>query len=1051
MPIVTSGTSTVSGGSAAWPSSASVSADELRRISMMGVEVLIRRNTSGTTAATYTALEAANWTYMSQSIAPAFIASSVVNANFLISVDGKTYRRNTTGTSGASFTADAVNWTVTNDPDEASALAFSQPVVIGELRSLSIGGVTCVIQSTSSHIVAASFTTVEAALWNVVGQSSTPAFTASIVVPAGYRISQDGRIYERTAVGTTGLTFDAAEQALWSLKTGVSTAQAWAASTPVQAGEIRYFVIGGARVYASSITARTTGATADAAEFVQWFYISQSIVPGFFPPSTAILQGFVFTLGDTLWQSPSNRTSGATFSDAEQAQWVAIAPGITDWATGISYGVGRYVNQNKQLYKCIIAHTSGTFDTDLTALNWERTGGTDSVQFIAADTTLTEWDQLVVVTSSCQITLPTAVGNTGKKITISRVGGTNGDVSFLGFGAETISGISPGVYPHLSTSQSIVFESDGVNVHAVAENKTLGSQVFVGSAQPEPYFSRQATLLVTNATPASVVNPVFGVRGDAYVYTILLRSSFAGTGTWTFGNAYRRKDGNDLGTLTVPAFGYRTLVFCHDGVSNLKMMSDSSEGSGEVLPWSGDSFVGEGEIRRKSMQNTDVFISSLSARTTDTLWSVTEASFWEVVGQEKTGTFLASDDVMYGVQISVNGELLERISTGTTGASISTQAELDAWQRIAVSKYRGVYSSTDAYAANEIVLYQNNLYRSNFARTSGVFGAAPLEGVIADTWTKLPGVVKGGFSVANSYSAGDLVWDSGTNIGLVPGIYLVDVSYTAGNAPDHDNFTAIAVSPVYRGAYGLGEFKVGQVVSDRNRLYEVMTDNGSNNLGGPFDETKFSPMVFTKVAPWVAAEKVGPYEVRRMTLLGVQVLMYNNSATERTTSATLDALELVDWKYFAQESIPGYVASTLRCQGMIISENGHLWQSPTNVTGGATFDTTEQLLWTRLTTDTAAVKTVTADYTATNYDDIIMVDSTAGSVVITLPVTLSSGKKITVHKLVAANTVTIQSSVASRLVNTSGSLVTSEIFSARFTNIPYFLTTSTTGYWAIFA
>jgi hypothetical protein len=45
---------------------------------------------------------------------------------------------------------------------------------------------------------------------------------------------------------------------------------------------------------------------------------------------------------------------------------------ITDWATTTVYSVGNYVQTGAIIYKCIVAHTSGTFATDLSAGKWLR-------------------------------------------------------------------------------------------------------------------------------------------------------------------------------------------------------------------------------------------------------------------------------------------------------------------------------------------------------------------------------------------------------------------------------------------------------------------------------------------------------------------------------------------------------------------------------------------------------------------------------------------------------------------------------------------------------
>jgi hypothetical protein len=84
--------------------------------------------------------------------------------------------------------------------------------------------------------------------------------------------------------------------------------------------------------------------------------------------------------------------------------------------------------------------------------------------------------------------------------------------------------------------------------------------------------------------------------------------------------------------------------------------------------------------------------------------------------------------------------------------------------------------------------------------------------------------------------------------------------------------------------------------------------------------------------------------------------------------------------------------------------------------GAICFDTTTGVIY-RKTTDatntgwnsTQLLSTKTADYTVTEADEIIEVDTTAGNVEITLPNTLTAGKKITIIWIAGANTLTITS------------------------------------------
>lgn len=45
-------------------------------------------------------------------------------------------------------------------------------------------------------------------------------------------------------------------------------------------------------------------------------------------------------------------------------------PLVSTWVTAAVYAIGQYVWTNSLLYKCAIAHTSGTFATDLAAVKW---------------------------------------------------------------------------------------------------------------------------------------------------------------------------------------------------------------------------------------------------------------------------------------------------------------------------------------------------------------------------------------------------------------------------------------------------------------------------------------------------------------------------------------------------------------------------------------------------------------------------------------------------------------------------------------------------------
>ena len=155
--------------------------------------------------------------------------------------------------------------------------------------------------------------------------------------------------------------------------------------------------------------------------------------------------------------------------------------------------------------------------------------------------------------------------------------------------------------------------------------------------------------------------------------------------------------------------------------------------------------------------------------------------------------------------------------------------------------YKGAYSTSAPYSANDIVFHGGALWRANSAREAGVWGAAPIEAPSGfNSWTRVTSPVKGPFSSAQSYALGDVVYDASGLIGPVPGLYRADAAFTAGALPDMDTWSPIAVRPIYRGDYGAAEYAVGDVVQYLGDLYRCVVAHGSNSFGGPFTPANWS-------------------------------------------------------------------------------------------------------------------------------------------------------------------------------------------------------------------
>ena len=81
----------------------------------------------------------------------------------------------------------------------------------------------------------------------------------------------------------------------------------------------------------------------------------------------------LFSWGNYVWATAVQCVKtdwGYTCSSGTTA-----APVIQDtWVTSTAYTYGMKVSQSGHLYKCLVAHTSGTFATDLTAKDWVKIG-----------------------------------------------------------------------------------------------------------------------------------------------------------------------------------------------------------------------------------------------------------------------------------------------------------------------------------------------------------------------------------------------------------------------------------------------------------------------------------------------------------------------------------------------------------------------------------------------------------------------------------------------------------------------------------------------------
>jgi hypothetical protein len=335
--------------------------------------------------------------------------------------------------------------------------------------------------------------------------------------------------------------------------------------------------------------------------------------------------------------------------------------------------------------------------------------------------------------------------------------------------------------------------------------RVIGGVWIDADAGNEAKITSPDTLTYTESTDGAIEfvvdgNPVGGVVWD----------TLSGMPKWTLGGALDPiayagtprtiAQRNAL----LPVAGW--LVYIVDGAVN------------EYQMWNGAAWVSVGaDLFRGSLASlaalTAMTTASLTAgqawRVGDTLW------VWDPTATASSGGIQPTDTAFPGV---------------TPGYWVSTSGH-----------YRGAYSTSAPYSANDIVFHGGALWRANSAREAGVWGAAPIEAPSGfNSWTRVTSPVKGPFSSAQSYALGDVVYDASGLIGPVPGLYRADAAFTAGALPDMDTWSPLAVRPIYRGDYGAAEYAVGDVVHYLGGLYRCVVAHGSNSFGGPFTPANWS-------------------------------------------------------------------------------------------------------------------------------------------------------------------------------------------------------------------
>ena len=125
------------------------------------------------------------------------------------------------------------------------------------------------------------------------------------------------------------------------------------------------------------------------------------------------------------------------------------------WATSTAYVPGQKVSQTGHVYKCLVAHTSGTFATDLTALKWVK----------IAESTIWLLNAIMDPAASTDKASFTALSDNGGSDTACfTLKGTDPQISF--------SHPSFYAFPFMDLKITLTSASDIVNLYVFSDNFT---------------------------------------------------------------------------------------------------------------------------------------------------------------------------------------------------------------------------------------------------------------------------------------------------------------------------------------------------------------------------------------------------------------------------------------------------------------------------------------------------------------------------------------------------------------------------------------------------
>lgn len=265
---------------------------------------------------TTVAADAAKWSFFGVNSILAFTTGVYYFAGAIATVGGDLLIRATVShTAGATYQGETANWTELGATSAATAWAAATNYDTGRLATIN----GQLLQRIASGVSAATFTLAESAAWRFVAPTSIVAWVTGVVYYPGATVTNGGFMYERTGATAVSLGTFLLDTANWTqVGGGASYVPAWPVSTAVIVDELRRYTVGLTTFTIRSNSARTTGATFTAAEAANWSLVAQDR-PALWATGVVFLTGAdVVRPGSGEYVYTATVLTGATF-DADVA------------------------------------------------------------------------------------------------------------------------------------------------------------------------------------------------------------------------------------------------------------------------------------------------------------------------------------------------------------------------------------------------------------------------------------------------------------------------------------------------------------------------------------------------------------------------------------------------------------------------------------------------------------------------------------------------------------------------------------------------------------